>query len=218
MSDQPEQASQPQRLPYKGSCHCGAIRYIVFLRVPPPSYANSAPPPKRGVQRIYRCNCTICHKIGFLHLRPTSEFDDFFLLSPLDPLESLGDYLCNNKRLHYLFCKTCAVRCFTFQGEGEIVDVTLPEVLALAGGESSGTEQDGVSVKAWRPKKIELIDGIPDGGSYLSVNGQTIEPGQEGFDLREWSERKAIMYLDYLADEKDRLVERCERPHVGGAY
>lgn len=146
-----------------------------------------------------------------------SEFDDFFLLSPLDPLESLGDYLCNNKTLHYLFCKTCAVRCFTFHGEGEIVDVTLPEALALADAES-GTEQDGVSVKAWRPKRVELREGIPHRGSYLSVNGQTIEPGQEGFDLREWAERKAIMYLDFLTDEKDRLMERCERPHVGGAY
>ncbi|KAL6874840.1 hypothetical protein J3F83DRAFT_520402 [Trichoderma novae-zelandiae] len=217
MSHQPDQDSQSQRLPYKGSCHCGAIRYVVFLTVPPPSYVNSEPPPHRGVQRIYRCNCSICHKIGFLHIRPTSEFDDFYLLSPLDPLESLGDYLCNKKTLHYLFCKTCAVRCFTFHGEGEIVDVSLPEVLALADGKS-GSEKDSVSVKAWRPKRVELREGIPHEGSYLSVNGQTIEPGQEGFDLREWTERKAIMYIDFLADEKDRLIERFERPHTGGAY
>ncbi|PTB62004.1 hypothetical protein BBK36DRAFT_8680 [Trichoderma citrinoviride] len=217
MSHQPDQDSKPQRLPYKGSCHCGAIRYVVFLTVPPPSYLNKGPPPRRGVQRIYRCNCTICHKIGTLHLRPTSEFDDFFLLSPLDPLESLGDYMCNAKTAHYLFCKTCGIRCFTFGGEGEIVDVTLPEVLALADG-ASGSGQDGVSVKAWRPKKVEQSDEGSHENSYLSVNGQTIEPGQEGFDLREWAERKAIMYLDYLADEKDRLDERCERPHFGGAY
>ncbi|KAL7952020.1 hypothetical protein V8C42DRAFT_24791 [Trichoderma barbatum] len=213
---QPEQDSpQSQRLPYTGSCHCGAIRYVVFLTLPPASLLNSEPPPSRGVQRIYRCNCTVCHKSGFLHVRPESAFDDFYLLSPLDPLESLGDYLCNDQTLHFLFCKTCAVRCFIFHGEGEIVDVSLPEAIASASADS-GSETGGVAVKAWRPKKVELSAGIPHKGSYLSVNGHTIDAGQKGFDLREWAETKAIMYLDLLPD--GGLPQRCERPHVGGSY
>lgn len=213
----PDQDSvQSHRLPYTGSCHCGAIRYIVFLTLPPATLLNSEPPPSRGVQRIYRCNCTVCHKSGFLHVRPASAFDDFLLLSPLDPLKSLGDYVCNNETLHFLYCKTCAVRCFIFYGEGEVVDVSLPEAVALAGAKS-GSEEDGVSVKAWRPKKVELNASIPHQGSYLSVNGHTIDAGQKNVDLREWVETKAVMYLDWLPSD-GRLPPRCETPHVGGSY
>ncbi|UKZ76781.1 hypothetical protein TrVFT333_004491 [Trichoderma virens FT-333] len=218
MSHQPQdqESAQSQRLPYTGSCHCGAIRYIVFLTLPPASLLNSEPPPSRGVQRIYRCNCTVCHKSGFLHVRPASAFDDFLLLSPLDPLESLGDYLCNDEELHFLYCKTCAVRCFIFHGEGEVVDVSLPETAALVGAKS-GSETGIVSVKAWRPKEVELSATNPHQGSYLSVNGHTIDAGQEGVDLREWVETKAVMYLDLLPNEGG-MPRRCERPHVGGSY
>ncbi|KAH6605538.1 hypothetical protein Trco_004691 [Trichoderma cornu-damae] len=188
---------QPQRLPYTGSCHCGAIRYVVFLILPPASLLDCEPPPSRGVQRIYRCNCTVCHKSGFLHVRPASAFDDFFLLSPLDPLDSLGDYLCNDETLHFLYCKTCAVQCLIFYGEGEIVHVRLPKEMASAGAES-GSEAGSVSGKAWRPKKVDFTPGMPHQGSYLSVNGHTIDAGQQGFDLREWVEAKSIMYLDHL--------------------
>jgi hypothetical protein len=209
---------QPQRLPYHGSCHCGTIRYVVFLTLPPASLLNSEPPPSRGVQRIYRCNCTVCHKLGFLHVRPASAFDDFFLLSPLDPLDSLGDYLCNQGTLHYLYCKTCAVRCFTFHGDGEIIDISLPKAIALA-STTSTSETELVSVKAWRPKRVELTVGIPHQGSYLSVNGQTIDVGQEGFDLREWVENKSIGYVDCLNSAGEgRMPPRADRPHVGGSY
>ncbi|KAL7930784.1 hypothetical protein V8C35DRAFT_134266 [Trichoderma chlorosporum] len=218
MTQQPSEQNSvpPQRLPYTGSCHCGATRYVVFLTLPPTSLLNSEPPPSRGVQRIYRCNCTVCHKLGFLHVRPASAFDDFFLLSPLNPLEGLGDYLCNDGTLHFLYCKTCAVRCFIFYGEGEVVDVTLPEAVALADAKSD-SEMSSVSVKAWRPKKVELSASLPHQGSYLSVNGHTIDAGQEGVDLREWVETKAVMYLDLLPNEGG-MPGRCERPHVGGSY
>lgn len=211
-----DSSPQFQRLPYTGSCHCGAIRYIVFLTLPPVSLLNTEPPPSRGVQHIYRCNCTVCHKSGFLHVRPASAFDDFFVLSPLDPLQSLGDYRCNDGTLRFLHCKTCAVRCFIFHGEGEIIDVSLPAAIASTGAASS-SETGSVSVKAWRPKKVELNAGIPHQGSYLSVNGHTIDAGQEGFDLREWVETKAVMYLDLLPDDGG-MPRRCERPHVGGSY
>ncbi|KAM0254368.1 hypothetical protein ACHAQJ_006837 [Trichoderma viride] len=205
---------RPQRLPYSGSCHCGTIRYIVFLTLPPASLVNAETPPSRGVQRIYRCNCTVCHKSGFLHVRPASAFDDFLLLSPLDPLESLGDYLCNNKTLHNLFCKKCAIRCFTFHGEGETIDMSLSEAAALP---RTGFENENAPVKAWRPKRVELTPGIPHQGSYLSVNGQTIDVGQDGFDLREWVESKAVGYLDCLNSE-GRMPPRSDRPQVGGSY
>lgn len=108
------------------------------------------------------------------------------------------------------------MRCFIFYGEGEVVDVSLPEAVALADAKS-GFEEDDVSVKAWRPKKVELNANIPHQGSYLSVNGHTIDAGQKGVDLREWVETKAVMYLDILPSE-GRMPPRCETPHVGGSY
>lgn len=209
---------QPRRLPYRGSCHCGNIRYVVFLALPPASLVGlTKPPPSRGVQRIYRCNCTVCHKAGFLHVRPANAFDDFFLLSPLDPLDSLGDYLCNKQTLHNLFCKTCAARCFSIHGEGEVVEASLPKAVALPGNTAS-SEDEAVSVKAWRLKPVELTEGIPHQGSYLSVNGHTIDAGQEGFDLREWVESKSIGYLDCFHSPDQRESPRCDRPHIGGSY
>jgi hypothetical protein len=53
------------------------------------------------------------------------------------------------------------------------------------------------------------------GKSYLSVNAHTLEPGQEGLDLREWTEKGWIAYLDM----KDQVGEsRLGEPHEGGIY
>ncbi|GFP54448.1 hypothetical protein ACSS6W_002244 [Trichoderma asperelloides] len=212
------EASEPRRLPYTGSCHCGNIRYVVFLTLPPASLVGATkPPPSRGVQHMYRCNCTICHKTGFLHVRPASAFDDFFLLSPLDPLESLGDYQFNKQTLHNLFCKTCSVRCFTIHGEGEIVETSLPRAIVFPGTAPS-SEGESVSVKAWRLTPVDFTEGIPHKGSYLSVNGHTVDAEQEGFDLREWVESKCIGYIDILHGLDERKPARCDRPQVGGSY
>jgi hypothetical protein len=158
----------------------------------------------------------VCHKSGFLHVRPASAFNDFFLLSPLDPLDTLGDYLCNKQTLHNLFCKICAVRCFTIHGEGEVVEASLPSAVALPG--TSSSEDEAVSVKAWRLKPVELREGTPHQGSYLSVNGHTLDPGQEGLDLREWVSTKAIGYLDCFHSPDERKQPRCDRPQIGGSY
>ncbi len=53
------------------------------------------------------------------------------------------------------------------------------------------------------------------GSSYLSVNTATLEPDQEGLDLREWAEKGWIQYFDSRHEVgEDRLRE----PHVGGMY
>jgi hypothetical protein len=194
----------PQRYPLKGSCHCGTIQYILHVKLPHEQHLD--PKPR---QRIYRCNCNICHKAGYLHVRPKSAPKDFLLLSPLDPMQELGDYQCDAKQLHFLFCKNCGVRCFTFMGQGEVVDADLGAL-----GVGDGT------VKAWRPKLEGWTEDKRDNGSYLSVNANTLEPNQQGFDLREWHEKKWVCYLDFLkaGTEEEMGFPRYERPFEGGAY
>jgi hypothetical protein len=131
--------------------------------------------------------------------------NDFLLLSPLNPTSGgLSDYTCFDHRIHWYFCGTCGVRCFAFGGEGVV----------------RGVEVEGEMRQVWTPKK----EGWKEGGwreardtrpSYLSVNGHTLEPGQEELNLKEWTEKGWITYLD-MKDEvgDDRLGE----PHDGGVY
>lgn len=187
-----------------GSCHCGNVRYIVFFRLP---HLVSPLTGRAECQEVYRCNCRVCHKTGIFHLRLASSPDDFLLLSPLDPLQILGDYTCDGHSLHFLYCKTCAVRCFTFMGQGEVIDVDLAE--AGVDGEKPGL------VKAWRPKKEGWKEGKTKHGCYLSVNAYTVDVDQEGFDLREMLENKVIGYVDALHGTGS---DRLDRPYDGGAY
>ena len=134
--------------------------------------------------------------MGFFHVRVPFAPTDFSLLSPLKPLEELGDYRCYDKKTHWLFCKTCAVRCFAFIGEGEIVE----------------RDVDGSKVEVWKPKREGWEEGK---GCYLSVNAHTLDVGQEGLDLREWHEKGWIHYLDCLDEKED---DQWGKPHRGGCY
>lgn len=49
----------------------------------------------------------------------------------------------------------------------------------------------------------------------LSVNAATLDPDQEGLDLREWTEKGWIAYLDMRSEEGEA---RLGRPHTGGMY
>jgi len=191
--------------PFTGSCHCGAVRYIVYLTMPPKQVplVNGSVPRPRNFQHIYRCNCTTCHKAGVLHVRLASAPDDFLLLSPTDPVADLADYTCFSQRLHFYFCKTCGMRCFIFHGEGEVKE------------EEVNIGQTQGKLPVWRPKKEGWVEGSKD---YLSVNGYTIDAGQEGLDLREWTESKSVLYLDVLGASGVKEPSRYDRPHVGGAY
>jgi hypothetical protein len=196
------------RRPYKGSCHCGATKYILWATFPPPQTQPTERPkiPPPNTVRTYKCNCTICHKAGIFHIRLPSAPDDFALLQPLDPLTELGDYRTEKGGIQFYFCKTCGVRCFSFYGQGEVVTRTdIPE-------------REGEEVKVWRPKKDEWREfrrAEDDNNTYLSVNALTLDARQEGLDLREWAEEKRIAYLDCL-DWKES--DTTERPHVGGTY
>jgi hypothetical protein len=246
----------PTRLPFTGSCHCGATRYIVFITLPfetpnPPAPGDHYAPRPRQV--TYRCNCTTCVKTGYFHLRVASPPDDFMLLAPLNPLTGgLHSYMCNDRIIHWLSCKTCAVSCILFGGVSEVVELDEPEVLkgmewakeavtyvgdGAGGGDvapssqraeaTSSTTATKRKIKVWRPKPGLWKEGPDsdeepiedDGGdeSYLSVNAQTLDVGQEGLDLREWTELKFVWYLDTL-ERGEKQTRQRDRPMFGGTY
>ena len=56
---------------------------------------------------ILRCNCSICDRVGFLHLIIPQR-----LFKLLSPLEDLGLYTFNTGVAKHYFCKTCGVKPF----------------------------------------------------------------------------------------------------------
>jgi hypothetical protein len=210
-------APTAQRRPYYGSCHCGAIQYIAFLALPLSRVENHSRAHfiNHPTLRVRRCNCTACHKFGFLQILLPHAPADFMLLAPLD-LEELGDYRCFGGDIRWLFCKTCAVRCFSLVGDGELLEREVPEV-RIPGRMEEGREVPerivgGHTAMVWVPKK-GWKDG--EGQHILSVNAHTLEAKQEGLDLREWREKGLICYLDTLDEREDASYER---PHIGGTY
>ena len=185
-----------------GSCHCGHTKYIVFLDLP-----HTNPDPQRGEQRFQRCNCTSCHKMGHFHVKPSSPSDDFLLLSPLQPETQLSNYTCFDHVLNFYFCPTCGVRCLIFAGKGEQVDLDLGE-LGVPGYEK------GSLTKVWRATRD---GGHPEFGTYLSVNGTTVD-AKQGLDLRVLTEEKRVKYLDCLESMDKEDVDRYDRPHEGGCF
>jgi hypothetical protein len=175
------------------------------------------------VQNFYRCNCTLCQKAGLLHVRPLSPPDDFLLLSPQDPYNELGDYVVPDVKYppsHWLFCKSCGMRCVSLRGAGSLSKLDIDEAglgpVADRLRDAGLVGADG-KVSAWRPEKPT---DVADWDGYLSINGYSLDAGQEGLDLREWKEKKWVLYLDLLELKgKGKAAEVVyDRPQEGGAY
>jgi len=77
---------------YRGSCHCGAVRFEADLDLTQPTY---------------RCNCSICRRTRFW---PAVAREDGFRL--LSGQEVLTQYLFNKRRNEHWFCRVCGVRAF----------------------------------------------------------------------------------------------------------
>jgi hypothetical protein len=79
---------------YRGSCHCGAVRF-----------AFASEPITRGV----RCNCSICVRKGaVMSVRyvPRADF------SVLEGLDALACYRWGDRVVNHYFCRTCGIYPF----------------------------------------------------------------------------------------------------------
>ncbi|KAK9490130.1 hypothetical protein V1508DRAFT_458030 [Lipomyces doorenjongii] len=217
-------ASAPlTRQAYRGSCHCGRVHYVLVISLPPsasipydPSSGIPPPPPPTSV-RFYKCNCSTCHKMGYLHVRVPDSPRAFYLLAPTDPAAELRDYTCGSGRVHWYFCRECGVRCFAVAGAGAgaVVDVDMERVVEgglEVEGEGEGGKKVTKTTKAWVVKDDGWVENRT---GYLSINGLTLEPGQQGLDLRELKNKGWIEYLDR---KEDKHEGRFEYPHEGGTW
>ena len=107
-----------------GGCHCGKVKFEIEL---PLSVT------------VYRCNCSICRKAGFLHLIVPA--DRFRLLSGQ---EGLSEYRFHSGVARHLFCGTCGIKSFyvprshpdSFSVNLNCID--LPETVAVTMAEFDG--------------------------------------------------------------------------------
>ncbi|KAM4066690.1 glutathione-dependent formaldehyde-activating gfa [Hirsutella rhossiliensis] len=74
---------------YRGNCHCGAVVFEAELP---------------EITSVHECNCSICHKKGYLGLFPHADAFRFVKGSDVD----MTSYTFGPKKLVHKFCPTCA--------------------------------------------------------------------------------------------------------------
>lgn len=98
---------------YKGSCHCGAVRFEADLDL---------------AQSSYRCNCSICRRNRFWAAIATP--GGFRLLAGENVLKK---YLFNTKNNQHLFCQHCGARAFGIGNETPVGKMAGANIGCLVG-------------------------------------------------------------------------------------
>ena len=88
------------RKTYKGSCHCGTVKFEADLDLAQPTF---------------RCNCSICRRTRFW--AAVARPEEFRLLSGEG---EMTEYLFNTRRNQHFFCRHCGVRAFGVGNETPI--------------------------------------------------------------------------------------------------
>ena len=117
---------------YKGSCHCGAVRFEADLDLTQPSY---------------RCNCSICRRNRFWPA--VAKSNGFRLISGQ---EMLTEYRFNTKKNQHFFCKVCGVRPFGIGNETPMGTMYGVNIGCL----------EGVSEEELANIPITYVDGMND--------------------------------------------------------
>lgn len=121
---------------HSGGCHCGRVRFEI-----------EAPADIDATD----CNCSICHKSGFLHLNVSR--DDFRLLQGEDALTT---YTFNTGVAQHYFCNVCGVKSF-------YVPRSHPDGVA-------------VNVRCLDPDTVEKVTVTPFDGQNWEQNVAKLSP------------------------------------------
>jgi hypothetical protein len=117
---------------YKGSCHCGAVRFEAELDLAQPTF---------------RCNCSICRRNRFWVAAAKPE--NFRLVSGG---EMLTEYRFNTKKNQHFFCRVCGVRAFGVGNETPIGKMYGVNIGCL----------EGLSEERLSKLPITYVDGLHD--------------------------------------------------------
>lgn len=117
---------------YRGSCHCGAVRFEADLDLSEGSY---------------RCNCSICRRNRFW---PAVAMPDRFRL--VSGQDMLTEYRFNTGKNQHFFCKACGVRPFGAGNETPVGKMYGVNIGCL----------EGVSEEELSKIPVTFVDGMND--------------------------------------------------------
>jgi len=117
---------------YRGSCHCGAVRYEATFDL---------------AAGTVKCNCSICTKMRFWAVQvPVARF------RLVEGAQALGEYRFGARREGHCFCRVCGINVFS---KGEAVGIGAFVAVTVA-------SLDEVAVEELVGAPVRYIDGLND--------------------------------------------------------